>query len=107
MTATIVFALVHCVLFGVKYCCEPYKPVGSRLAIVTFAYGSAFVGLGDAVTLARVVGLADLEAEALAAPDAAAEALAGVFTEADGDGFEAARDALAAGLAAADETSVS
>ena len=86
-TATIVFALAHCAPFGVKYCCEPYKPVGSRLAIVTFAYGSAFVGLGDAVALA----LALLAALAVAGFDAAADGVAdaGAETDADTKGFTA------------------
>jgi hypothetical protein len=89
VTATIVFALAHCALFGVKYCCEPYKPVGSRLEIVTFAYGSAFVGLGDAVA----VGLLLAAAAALAELDAGADADADAFALAEALGAELATGA--------------
>jgi hypothetical protein len=38
----------------VKYCCVPYRPVGSRLARVTFLYGS---GLAVAVAVGVGFGL--------------------------------------------------
>lgn len=101
-----VFALAHCALFGVKCCCEPYKPVGSRLAIVTFAYGSAF-GVDGAVELALLVGpaLAPVPAPELVFLLALGEGdgAAGAFAEADG---LAPSDAIVEALATGAETSV-
>src|SRR5579883_1970675 len=45
-----VLAFAHWVAFAVKYCWVPYKPVGSRLASVTFLYwfaAEATVGAVD------------------------------------------------------------